>query len=73
MVKREQRGRKAPHGGTAADADRFEGEILPVSRGLPLSDLARATGLTHGYLSRVRRGKKVPHPRQLASPGNRRR
>jgi hypothetical protein len=30
---------------------------------LPLSDLVRATGLTPGYLSKVRRGEKVPHSR----------
>ena len=32
-------------------------------RDLPLADLVRATGLTHGYLSQVRRGLKTPHPR----------
>jgi hypothetical protein len=34
-----------------------------VIEALPLSDLVRATGLTLGYLSKVRRGDKVPHPR----------
>jgi CRISPR-associated endonuclease Cas1 len=41
----------------------FEQEILPSIRDLPLADLVRATGLTHGYLSQVRRGMKTPHPR----------
>jgi hypothetical protein len=41
----------------------FEQEILPLIRELPLADLVRATGLTHGYLSQVRRGVKTPHPR----------
>jgi hypothetical protein len=41
----------------------FAREIVPVIPGLPLSDLVRATGLTHGYLSKVRRGEKEPHPR----------
>jgi hypothetical protein len=41
----------------------FVREILPTIQSLPLSDLVRATGLTHGYLSTVRRGEKVPHPR----------
>jgi hypothetical protein len=47
----------------APDPRVFEFEILPLIRELPLSDLVRATGLTHGYLSQVRRGAKVPHPR----------
>ena len=41
----------------------FEQEILPLIRELPLSNLVRATGLTHGYLSQVRRGLRTPHPR----------
>jgi hypothetical protein len=45
----------------------FVREILPLIRELPLSDLVRATGLTHGHLSQVRRGAKVPHPRHWAA------
>jgi hypothetical protein len=51
------------HGWTIADPAVFAREILPAIQSLPLSDLVRATGLTHGYLSKVRRGEKVPHPR----------
>jgi hypothetical protein len=49
-------------------------EILPAIQALPLSDLVRATGLTHSYLSKVRRGEKVPHPRHwpaLLAPSTR--
>jgi hypothetical protein len=60
---REQREWDAAHVGTIADAGLFVREILPTIQALPLSDLVRATGLTHGYLSKVRRGEKVPHPR----------
>jgi CRISPR-associated protein Cas1 len=47
------------------DADRtvFEREILPLIQEVSLSQLARATGLTGGYLAQVRRGAKVPHQR----------
>jgi CRISPR-associated endonuclease Cas1 len=41
----------------------FEREILPGIRNVPLSDLIRATGLSSGYVSQVRRGEKTPHPR----------
>jgi CRISPR-associated endonuclease Cas1 len=61
--KREQREWDAAHGGTIADPDVFARQILPAIQALPLSDLVRATGLTHGYLSKVRRGERVPHPR----------
>jgi CRISPR-associated endonuclease Cas1 len=56
------------------EASLFEREILPLIRDLSLAELVRATGLTHGYLSQVRRGVKTPHPRhwpalrQAASP-----
>ena len=45
-----------------ADPEVFASEILPMIQELPLSDLARATGLSAGYLSLIRRGKKIPHP-----------
>jgi CRISPR-associated endonuclease Cas1 len=61
--KREEHEWNAAHGGTGTDPDVFAREILPTIQALPLSDLVRATGLTHGYLSKVRRGEKVPHPR----------
>jgi hypothetical protein len=65
--KREQREWDAAHAETIADAGLFAREILPAIQPLPLSDLVRATGLTHGYLSKIRRGEKVPHPRHWAA------
>jgi hypothetical protein len=62
-AKRELQGWKASHPDTITDPGLFTREILPLIQELPLSDLVRATGLTHGYLSQVRRGTKVPHPR----------
>jgi CRISPR-associated endonuclease Cas1 len=40
----------------------FEREILPRLQGIPLAELQRATGLSHTYVSAIRRGKYVPHP-----------
>jgi CRISPR-associated endonuclease Cas1 len=60
---RELREWNAAHAETIAEPGVFAREILPAIQALPLSDLVRATGLTHGYLSKVRRGEKVPHPR----------
>jgi hypothetical protein len=61
--KRVSREWETAHPGTIADRELFHREILPTLQGVPLSDLVRATGLTHSYLSQIRRGKKVPHPR----------
>ncbi len=41
----------------------FEREILPLIRSAPLSELMRATGLSLPYVSQIRRGLKIPHPR----------
>jgi hypothetical protein len=60
--RREEREWNATHGETIADAAVFAREILPAIQDVPLSELVRATGLTHSYLSQVRRGDKVPHP-----------
>jgi hypothetical protein len=54
----------ATHRDTIADPELFARKILPGLQRVPLSELARATGLTHGYMSQIRRGDKVPHPRQ---------
>jgi CRISPR-associated endonuclease Cas1 len=53
----------AAHPETMANPTVFEREILPAIRNVALSELVRATGLTHGYLSQIRRGEKTPHPR----------
>jgi hypothetical protein len=61
--KRELREWHAAHPDTIADPDVFTREILPAIQSVRLSDLVRATGLTHGYLSQIRRGEKTPHCR----------
>jgi CRISPR-associated endonuclease Cas1 len=41
----------------------FTREILPLIRDVPLSQLMEATGLSLRYVSMIRRGERVPHPR----------
>jgi hypothetical protein len=45
----------------------FEREILPKIREVPLSRLVKSTGLSLRYVSQIRRGEKVPHPRHWAA------
>lgn len=47
----------------AADPEVFQREILPGLQGVSLTAMAKATGLSEGYCSFVRRGIKVPHLR----------
>ncbi len=49
--------------GQLPDRDVFVREILPDLQGLSLRAMAKATGLSSGYCSMVRRGLCVPHPR----------
>ena len=49
--------------GKLTDLSAFQREILPLIQEVPLSRLARATGLSLRYVSLVRRGEKTPHPR----------
>jgi hypothetical protein len=65
--KRELQEWDAAHPGSIADPAVFVREILPGLQGVPLSELARATGLSQGYLSQIRRGEKVPHPRHWSA------
>ena len=53
----------ASNNDTAADPEWFRREVLPRLHNVSLTTLARATGLTPGYLSQIRRGLKTPHPR----------
>lgn len=41
----------------------FVGELLPLLQGVSIDAIARATGLSAGYCSFVRRGLRTPHPR----------
>jgi hypothetical protein len=61
--RREARNWNAEHPGKIVDPELFAREILPSLQGVPLSALVRATGLTYGYLSQIRSGKRVPHMR----------
>lgn len=57
------------HGGQA-DPEVFRREILPGLEGVSLNAMAKATGLSAGYCSFVRRGLKIPHRRHWESLGN---
>ncbi len=55
------------------DPDMFRREVLPKLQGVPLGVMAKATGLSEGYCSFIRRREKVPHRRHwvaLARLGN---
>jgi CRISPR-associated endonuclease Cas1 len=67
---RQQRQRlewEAANPGAPGDPETFRREVLLGIQGVPLSELARATGLSPMYLSRIRRGEKVPHPRHWSA------
>jgi hypothetical protein len=49
--------------GKVVDLTVFEREILPLIREVPLSCLVGATGLSLRYVSQIRRGERVPHPK----------
>src|SRR5262249_20974723 len=51
------------HGREQLDPEMFAREILPRIQQLPLSDLMAATGLSLRYVSEIRGGERVPHPR----------
>jgi hypothetical protein len=60
--KREARERDEQHG-KLVDLSAFERDILPLIQGVPLSQLQQATGLSLQYVSLIRRGERMPHPR----------
>jgi CRISPR-associated endonuclease Cas1 len=60
---RERREWEAANPGASADPETFRREILPGTQGVPLSELAQATGLSLMYVSQIRRGIKTPHPK----------
>jgi hypothetical protein len=49
--------------GKLVDLTAFQREILPLIQDVPLSLLVKATGLSLRYVSQIRRGERVPHPR----------
>ena len=46
-----------------AEPEVYRREILPGLQGVPLSAMARRTGLSVAYCARIRRGEEVPHAR----------
>lgn len=46
-----------------ADPEVFRRDVLPAIEGVPLSELARRTGLSVSYCGLIRRGVEVPHER----------
>jgi hypothetical protein len=55
--------REATESHESVDLDRFAREILSSIEDLPLRQLRGATGLSLMYLSLIRGGERVPHPR----------
>jgi CRISPR-associated endonuclease Cas1 len=53
--------------GQLVELTAFKREILPLIQEVPLSRLARATGLSLRYVSQIRRGERVPHPKHWSS------
>lgn len=61
--------------GEKSEPEHFTRDILPMLQNVSLSKMAKATGLTEGYCSFVRRGLKIPHRRHweaFAKLGNNR-
>jgi hypothetical protein len=55
--------REATETDEPADPGLFAREILPLIQNVPLRRLSRETGLSLRYVSLIRRGERVPHPR----------
>jgi hypothetical protein len=58
-----ERAQRQPDPGEVNDPGRFTREILPIIQNVPLRQLTQATGLSLRYVSLIRRGERVPHPR----------
>lgn len=48
--------------GKLVDLSAFEREILPLIQDVPLSKLQKATALSLGYVSLIRRGERMTMP-----------
>ena len=53
----------AEHAGEVHDAAWFTREVLPGLQGASLTVIAKATGMSTSSASKVRAGRRVPHPR----------
>jgi len=56
--------------GKLTDLSAFEREILPLIQNVPLSRLAKTTGLSLRYVSQISRGERTPHPRHWSKLRN---
>lgn len=54
---------EATHAGEVHDPAWFTREILPGIRGMSLTKIADATGMSTSSASKIRAGRRVPHPR----------
>lgn len=66
-LQKEFRRWNAEHG-EECDPEEFRRIILPLLQGVSLGTMAKATGLSEGYCSFIRRGMKIPHQRHWQSP-----
>lgn len=51
------------HEGEEPDPERFKSEVLPGLASVTLSRIAEATGMSISAASKVRAGRRIPHPR----------
>jgi len=54
---------EAEHAGEVHDTAWFEREVLTGMQGISLTEIAKATGMSTSSASKVRAGRRVPHPR----------
>lgn len=53
----------ADHAGELLDPAWFERDVLPGLQGISLTTIAKATGMSTSSASKVRAGRRLPHPR----------
>jgi hypothetical protein len=57
------------HNGESHDAEWFTAHILPGLTGVTLTRIVNATGMSTSAPSKVRAGRRVPHPRHWEALG----
>ena len=62
-AKLEQQRWEAEHQGETFDREWFSSVVVPGLQGVSLTTIAKATGMSTSAASKVRAGKRVPHPR----------
>ena len=60
---------EAEHAGEVHDPAWFAAEVLPGLQGVSLIAIAKATGMSTSSASKVRAGRRVPHPRHWEALG----